>query len=124
VVCVDTNCIIAYLADDRGSDVEFLDKLMERRVVILAPVVVSELLSDPGLPHEAEQLIVSLPQLAAGNGYWQRAGKLRAELSRHGYAARLADTLIAQSCLDHKVPLLTRDKGFQRFSKVAGLKLV
>jgi predicted nucleic acid-binding protein len=124
MVCVDTNCVIAYLAGDDGSDVEFLDKLLRRRAVALAPVVISELLSDPGLPLEAEKLIASLPQLAVGDGYWQRAGKLRAKLARSGYAARLADTLIAQSCLDHKAPLLTRDKGFQRFGKTAGLKLL
>jgi predicted nucleic acid-binding protein len=115
--------VIAYLAGDRGADVEFLDKLLQRRVVVLAPVIIAELLSDPGLPQEAEKLITSLPQLTVGEGYWLRAGKLRAQLTRRGYAARLADTLIAQSCLDHKVPLLTRDKGFQRFAR-SGLKLL
>jgi hypothetical protein len=124
VVCADTNCVIAYLAGDKGADVDFLDKLFVRRAVAFAPVVVAELLSDPGLPRAAENLIASFPRLAPGDGYWERAGKLRAELARHGYAARLADTLIAQSCIDHKVPLLTRDKGFQRFAKVAGLKLL
>jgi predicted nucleic acid-binding protein len=124
VVCADTNCVIAYLAGDKGSDVDFLDKLLAGKAVVLAPVVVAELLSDPGLPRAAEKLIASLPCLETGDGYWERAGKLRAELARRGYAARLADTLIAQSCLDHKVPLLTRDGGFQRFAKVAGLKLI
>jgi predicted nucleic acid-binding protein len=124
VVCVDTNCVIAYLAGDRGADVDFLDKLLRRRVAALAPVVISELLSVPNLPLETEKLITSLPQLAVGNGCWQRAGKLRANLARSGYAARLADTLIAQSCLDHKAPLLTRDRGFQRLGKAAGLKLL
>ena len=124
VVCVDTNCVIAYLAGDAGEDIDFLDKLLERRAVALAPVVIAELLSDPDLPREAAKLIESLPRLALGDDYWQRTGKLRASLARRGYSARLADTLIAQSCLDHKVPLLTRDKGFQRFNKVAGLKLL
>src|ERR1700684_3150997 len=123
-VCVDTNCVIAYLAGDVGEDIDFLDKLLERRAVALAPVVIAELLSDPALPRAAAKLIESLPQLALSDDYWQRAGKLRANLARRGYSARLADTLIAQSCLDRKVPLLTRDKGFQRFNKVAGLKLL
>jgi len=124
VVCADTNCVIAYLAGDKGGDVDFLDKLFVRKVVVLAPVVAAELLSDPALPPAVEKLIASLPCLATGDGYWERAGRLRAALARRGYAARLADTLIAQSCLDHKVPLLTRDKGFQGFAKVAGLKLL
>jgi len=124
VICADTNCIIAYLAGDDGSDVEFLDKLLERKVIALPPVVVAELLSDPALPREAEMLIRSLPELTIGNGYWQRAGKLRAKLAQRGFSARLADTLVAQSCIDHKAPLLTRDKGFRRFVRIAGLDLL
>ena len=50
MVCVDTNCVIAYLAGENGGDVEFLDKLLQQRTVALAPVVISELMSDPGLP--------------------------------------------------------------------------
>jgi predicted nucleic acid-binding protein len=32
-----------------------------------------------------------------------------------GFKAKLADTLIAQSCLDHDVPLITRDGDFRHF---------
>jgi predicted nucleic acid-binding protein len=35
----------------------------------------------------------------------------------------LADSLIAQSCLDHDVELLTRDPDFATFADLAGLKL-
>jgi len=38
--------------------------------------------------------------------------------------ARLADTLIAQSCLDHDVALVTRDGDFRHFARVARLKLL
>jgi predicted nucleic acid-binding protein len=124
VICADTNCLIAFLAGEDRDDVEFLDKLLQRQIVKLPPVVVAELLSDPSLPREVELLILSLPVVTVSEGYWQRAGKLRARLSSQGYRARLADTLIAQACLDSDSPLLTRDKGFQRFRKVAGLKLV
>ena len=44
--------LCACLAGDRSGKVEFLDKLLEREVVALAPVVVSELLSDPALRGE------------------------------------------------------------------------
>jgi predicted nucleic acid-binding protein len=37
---------------------------------------------------------------------------------------KLADTLIAQSCLDHGVPLVTRDRGFSSFQKFAGLRVL
>jgi predicted nucleic acid-binding protein len=124
VVAVDTNCLIAYLAGDNAADIEYLDKLLTRRLVAIPPVVIAELASDPALPAQVEALLRSLPELAVTSGYWVRAGKLRGQLARHGFKARLADTLIAQSCLDHKAALLTRDKGFARFANVAKLKLV
>jgi len=55
------------------------------------------------------------------DGYWERAGLLRARILRRGRKARLADTLVAQSCLDHDVELVTRDADFQHFAHAAGL---
>lgn len=40
-----------------------------------------------------------------------------------GHKAKLADTLIAQACLDHRVPLVTRDLDFRHFA-AAGLVLI
>ncbi|MHB8420480.1 MAG: PIN domain-containing protein [Myxococcales bacterium] len=57
-------------------------------------------------------------------GYWERAGLLRSKLLARRLKARLADTLIAQSCLDGAVPLLTRDADFRHFAQWAGLELV
>jgi predicted nucleic acid-binding protein len=37
--------------------------------------------------------------------------------------AKVADTLIAQSCIDHDVALITRDGDFRHFAKHCGLKL-
>ena len=48
----------------------------------------------------------------------------RAGLFRRGYRPKIADTLIAQSCLDHRVPLITRDRDFSCFQKFAGLQLL
>jgi predicted nucleic acid-binding protein len=124
LICVDTHCIIAYLAGEDGSDIEFLDKLLRRGAVAVPPVVVAELLSDPALPPDAELVISSFPVLATGEGYWQRTGRLRARLAAHGYKAGLGAALVAQICLDYETPLLTRDKGFGRFSRVAGLKVL
>jgi len=37
---------------------------------------------------------------------------------------RLGDAVIAQSCIDGDVPLLTRDRDFKAFAEAAGLDLV
>jgi len=51
------------------------------------------------------------------------AGELRSKILAKGRRARLGDALIAQSCVDHGVPLLTRDRDFRAFAETAGLNL-
>lgn len=85
--------------------------------------VLSELLSAPDLPADVKDLLVALPLLPMTDGYWERAGLLRARILSQGRRANLADTLIAQSCLDHDVELITRDADFRHFAGPAGLKL-
>lgn len=89
-----------------------------------APVVVTEMLSSPGLNHDVSQLVRQLPVLAIRPGFWERAAMTRAKLLASRLRARLADTLIAQSCLDHEVPLITRDRDFRHFVQHAGLELI
>ena len=57
-------------------------------------------------------------------GFWERAGLLRAKILAKGSKAKLADTLIAQTCLDHHIPLVTRDQDFQIFKRLAKLHLL
>jgi predicted nucleic acid-binding protein len=57
--------------------------------------------------------------LAVTDGYWQRAAALRARGLAARSRARLGDALIAQSCLDHDVRLITRDRDFQIFARAA-----
>jgi predicted nucleic acid-binding protein len=90
---------------------------------VLPPAVLTELLSDPGLSAHERALFAALPVLGTPDGYWERAGLLRAKLLGRKRKARLADTLIAQSCLDHDVELLARDPDFAPFAELAGLKL-
>lgn len=86
--------------------------------------VLTELLSDTELPRAVKDLFVGLPLLPLSDGFWERAGLLRSRRLARGRKARLADTLIAQSCLDHDTELVTRDADFRHFSGVIGLKLV
>jgi len=82
------------------------------------------MLSDPKLPVEVSTTLSELPLMDVEPGYWQRAGKLRAKVFAKRRKARLGDALIAQSCIDHGVSLLTRDRDFRGFAEAAGLNLV
>jgi predicted nucleic acid-binding protein len=49
---------------------------------------------------------------------------LRSRVLAAGRRARLADTLIAQSCLDHDVSLVTADRDFRHFAKAGKLRVL
>ena len=123
MIAVDTSTWIAFFQGDPGDDVELLDRALRDRQVLMIPVVLTEILSDPSLPPEAAEMISDLPLIDVMPGYWQRAGGLRAKVLAKGRKARLGDALIAQSSIDQGIPLLTRDRDFRAFSETAGLDL-
>ena len=124
MIAADTSTWIAFLQGDGGEDAQLLDRALEDRQVLMAPVVLTEMLSDPKLPSEVAQTLSEVPLVEIRAGYWQRAGALRAEALAKRRKARLGDALIAQSCIDRKIPLLTRDRDFRAFAEAAGLDLV
>ena len=123
MIALETSSTIAYLSGDVGMDIDALDRAMQLRESTFPPVVLTELLSDHRLSIQTVAFLLQIPQLRILDGYWQRAGVLRAEILRRGFKAHLADTLIVQSCLDHDVPLITRDRDFRHFARYAGLRL-
>ena len=124
MIAVDTSTWIAFLQGDGGEDVRLLDKALEDRQVLMAPVVLTEVLSDPKLPSDVAHTFSQLPMIDIGSGYWQRAGALRSQVLAKRRKSRLGDALIAQSCIDRGIPLLTRDRDFRAFAGAQGLHLV
>ena len=123
MIAVDTSTWVAFLEGAAGGDALFLDRALEDRQVLMVPVVLTELLSDPKLPSDVAKRLSEVPLIEVVPGYWQRAGVLRAKALAKQRKARLGDALIAQSCLDRGVPLLTRDRDFRSFAEAAGLDL-
>ncbi len=123
MIAVDTSSWIAFLGGATGDDADLVAQALADRQVCLPPVVLTELLSDPRLPERVADMLAQLPRLEVLEGYWERAGSLRAKVLGSRRRARLADTLIAQSCLDHDVALVTRDDDFWHFTRAGGLRL-
>jgi predicted nucleic acid-binding protein len=123
MIAIDTSSLIAYFKGDRGEDIDSVDEAFRLCLAVLPPIVLTELLSIPGLDRRIARLIREMPVLEIGSGYWERAAETRAKILSKKLRARLADTLIAQSCLDHQVPLITRDADFRHFATHAKLLL-
>jgi predicted nucleic acid-binding protein len=123
MIAVDTSTWIAFLQGESGKDTQLLDRALEDRQVLMVPVVLTEVLSDPKLPSEVAQTLSQLPLIEISAGYWQRAGALRAQVLAKRRKARLGDALIAQCCIDRGISLLTRDRDFRAFADAEGLHL-
>jgi predicted nucleic acid-binding protein len=124
VIAADTSTWVGFLEGEEGDDAVVLDKALADRQVVMVPVVLAELLSDPKLPAAVADTLCEVPLVEIEGGYWQRAGNLRAKVLGKRRKARLDDALIAQTCIDADIPLLTRDRDFRAFAEAAGLDLV
>ena len=124
MIAADTSTWIAFLQGDTGEDAQLLDQALADRQVLMVPAVLTELLSDPKLPSVVAESLSSVPPVDLTSGYWQRAGALRAKVLAKRRKARLGDALIAQSCIDRSIPLITRDRDFRAFAEAAKFDLV
>ena len=124
MIAADTSTWIAFFDGASGEDVVLLDNALADRHLVMLPAVLTELLSEPKLSPAVTDLLLDLPLLDVTAGYWERAGRLRARVLGRPRKARLGDALIAQSCVDHGVALLTRDKDFGAFAEVAKLQVL
>ena len=125
MIAIDSSSWIAFFSDlePAGDDTALVESALADHQACLPPVVLTELLSDPKLPRNVGALLSQLPLLDSDPAFWERAGRLRAKLIARQHRARLADTLIAQSCLDHDVRLVTRDDDFRHFARIGRLRL-
>jgi len=124
MTAADTSTWIAFLEGREGEDVQLLDRALEDRQIVMVPIVLTELLSDPTLPPKVAATLSDLPIIEIEAGFWQRAGALRAKVLSKRRKARLGDALIAQACIDRGIALITRDRDFRAFADTAGLDMV
>lgn len=123
MICVDSCVVIDLLEGLDTPHVRGLATLLRDASAVLAPVTITELLSAPR-PHAAlHSVLPNFYILELNEGFWERAGELRAKVRQASRKAALGDALIAQACIDNDVPLLTRDADFAAFAELGGLKL-
>ena len=65
----DTTTWIAFLEGDRAPDTELLDQALRDRQLLMVPVVLTELLSDPNLPVQVARTLCDVPAVEIGSEY-------------------------------------------------------
>jgi predicted nucleic acid-binding protein len=122
MIAVDSSTLIAYLQNDASRDTNALHTAILQDDVALCPLVITEMTSIL-MDTKAGSLLKKFLRLEFKEGFWERAGALRYQLIRKKLKARVADAIIAQSCIDHAIPLLTRDHDFRHYATLCGLQL-
>jgi predicted nucleic acid-binding protein len=91
MIATGTSSLVAYFNGHSGADVDRLTAAFAASDLVLPPVVVSELLSDPASGPTIEELIRQVPALEPHADYWLRAGVSRRRLIEQGLKARLGE---------------------------------
>ncbi len=121
MIAADSSSVVAYIGRAEGPDIEQIEAAMAADELRLPPPVVAELLSRPS--PDVDRLLSTVPLLDLTDGFWARAGRNRALLLAKGLRAALADTLIAQCCIDSGAPLVARDRDYRHFVEHCGLRM-
>jgi predicted nucleic acid-binding protein len=122
-ICVDSSVVIPYLNNETFPEIALFQNLLVSDYIVFSPFVVAEILSYPYLTQQDYDFTTQIQCLPFTPEMHIRAGLTRAFLLQKEYKPKLPDTFIAQGCIDHNIPLLTRDVGFKVFEKECGLKL-
>ena len=124
MIAADSSTWISFLEGEPGHDTDLLDQALAEHQTLMVPAVFTELFSAASLAPSAARSLLDIPMIELQQGYWHRAGLLRAKVFSMRRKARLGDALIAQTCLDRKIPLLTRDQDFRAFADTSQLNLI
>ena len=63
MITADTSTWIAFLEGEVAPDTELLDQCLGNRQLVMVPVVLTELLSDPRLPGAVAKTLCDVPSL-------------------------------------------------------------
>ena len=122
---VDTSAWVDFLAGESVAVSRLGEILVEGGAVICGPVA-AELLSGARTSREfavLKELADGLEVVADPDRMWTRVREYRFALARGGFRVGLIDLVVAATALDAGLPLLTRDRDFQRIRTVVPIEL-
>lgn len=127
MIVVDTTVWADWFNGRDSPAVARLDEALGRQDAGLVPVILTEVLQGFRADRDFERaraLLVGLPVLALDvEGHASAARRFR-RLRRQGVTVRGAiDCIVAQTCLEAGVELLTTDRDFDAIARHSGLRL-
>ncbi len=123
MVIVDSNVWIDYLRRTDSDPGRRLDRLLDRREVLLTGVVLAEILQGASGEDDVTRLDAALgaaTYVEVERAAWARAGRLSRELRASGQSIPLTDLIVAAVALEGGHEVFSFDPDFER---IPGIKL-
>jgi predicted nucleic acid-binding protein len=123
VAIADTSVLIDRV---NGRSVPALDLALAEELLIVPPLVISELVSGATRAKETAAIAELLPILKLHETnlrHWIAVGDLRRDLAAHGVNLTIPDAHVAQCAIDLDATLITGDKVFDIVSRYIPLRL-
>ncbi len=123
---VDTSVWVDFLRGISNPRVSLLESLLHDGEAYLCEVTYAEICVGAKSPQQFQkfaQSFAGLPFLSLPNHWHQEIARMGYVLKSKGRKAFIADLLIALVALHHRVPLLSKDKDFEVFRALFGLRL-
>ena len=119
---LDTNILIAYLKGETKI-IETLDTVrLSGRVLVVSTISVSELLALPGINsgeiNRIKNFLESFILIPFDLDIAERAAYIK-----RTYNLALPDAAIAATCMKHDIPLMTRDKQFNKIKEITSIDI-
>jgi hypothetical protein len=92
MIAANTSTCVAFLERERGADADLLDRALNDKQVVMVPVVLTELLSDPTLDSDVGLTLCALPLVEAHDGFGAEPA-VCVQRSWHGDAKRGSEML-------------------------------
>lgn len=129
MVIVDTTVWIDYLGGARNPESDWLDRELQRQRLGLTDLIVCEVLQGYRDDRLFERVLRELRRFeiieAGGSRLAIAAARNFRRLRQEGYTVRKTiDCWIATFCMHERHTLLHRDRDFDPFEKVLGLRVV
>lgn len=122
-VVVDTCVWIDFFA---GRSADRLLEALQHGIVVLPPLVASELINGVRRSSSRGELVELLEELSLAHtplSHWIRVGDLRRQCKQKGLSVSTPDAHVAQCALDIDALLLSHDAVFSRIAKHTRLRV-
>ena len=128
MIFVDSTVLIDYFNGRNNWQVDVLDSILGRELVVIGDYVLTEVLQgfrNNSEYQKAKTILISFPCFdIGGKEIALQSAKNYRYLRKKGVTVRKTiDTMIATFCIENKLTLLHNDKDFDPFSKYLKLKV-